>query len=139
MNERAEIYVTIADERLKLVLPGDGWTYPEAKIAKEVSEGMMPTEIEERLLGGDPDAWLAVLRISYMRADKDFPTRLLAEVNILELVQEVTEAATEILKRRPPTKASANGSDALAESGQSEKTEGPSSERTTSEISGTPV
>ena len=139
MADTAEIYVTIANEKLRLVLPGDGWTSDEAKLAKTVSEGMAPVTIEENLMLMDPDAWTAVLRVSYLRANKEFPTAAVADTNLIELMKSVVDAIKEAKKNSPPTSASANGSDVPAESGESEKSEAPSSEPTTSETSGTPA
>jgi hypothetical protein len=138
VNE-AEIYVTIADDRIKLVLPGDGWTSDEAKLAKTVSEGMAPVTIEENLMLMDPDAWLAVLRVSYVRAEKEFPAAAVAGTNMVDLMKSVADAIREAMKDRPPTSRQANGTSAPGEKHEDASLEDSSSERTTSGTSGVPT
>jgi hypothetical protein len=106
-EERAEIYVHVADQRVKLVLPGDGWEYHEAKLAKEVSDGMNPIQIESGLLEMDPDSWMAVLQVSLRRAHMDVSQGDLAKVDLYALMQAVIDKAKEVLEARPT---SPNGS-----------------------------
>lgn len=109
-EERAEIYVNVAGDRLKLVLPGDGWEYHEAKLAKEVSDGMTPVQIENGLLEMDPDAWMAVLQVSLRRAGRDISSSELAKFDVNAVRQAVIDKAQEVLGRRPPTSPKTNGS-----------------------------
>lgn len=109
-NDRAEINVTIGDDTIQLILPGDGWQYDEAKIAKEVSGGMPPAEIERSFFLQDPDAWMAVMRVSYLRAGKDFPSALLRGQDLMAFMREVDAAIEEARRNRPPTNQSQNGS-----------------------------
>jgi hypothetical protein len=92
---------------LKLILPGDGWEYHEAKLAKEVSDGMNPIQIESGLLEMDPDAWMAVLQVSLRRASMDVNQGDLAKVDVYALMQAVIDKAKEVLATRPT---SPNGS-----------------------------
>ena len=119
-EDRPRIWADILGEKIEVILPGQGWTFDEAKHAKSVSEGMTPVQIENVLLEGDPDAWLAVLRISYLRADKEFPRKLGGE-DVLDLVEQVTKSVREASKSIPPTKAST--SDVLADDEKSESAE----------------
>lgn len=122
-TDKTEIYVTIAGERLQLILPGDGWTSDEAKLAKTVSEGMAPVTIEENLMLMDPDAWTAVLRVSYLRAGIEFPAQQVAKADMLDLMKAVADAVKEASKDLPPTKVSGNGdSEPAASSPSSENT-----------------
>jgi hypothetical protein len=109
-DDTTAVFVTIAEERLQLILPGEGWTFEEAKLAKNVSEGMAPVAIEEGLQLADPDAWLAVLRVSYLRAGKDFPAGAIQNEDILQLMQSVLSAVRKAVKGRPPTSPNENGS-----------------------------
>lgn len=138
-EKNVEIWVTIGPDRIQLVLPGDGWTSDEAKLAKRASEGMAPAVIEDNLLLMDPDAWAGVLRVSYMRADKDYPAQAIGNTDLTTLLKALSDQIKEAMKDRPPTSASANGSTALEEKPQPEPTEDPSSESTTSETSGVPT
>lgn len=113
-NDRVEIIVTVLDEKLRLILPGDGWTFDEAKIAKGVSEGMSPKQIEAGLLEGDPDAWMAVLRVSYIRANKEWPAARIQGEDVIGLFNRLLEVSEEALRQRPPT--SRNGSSSGDES-----------------------
>lgn len=117
-NERVKIIVTVLGEELQLILPGDGWTYDECKVAKQVSEGMSPSKIEGGLLEGDPDAWLAVLRVSYIRANKEWPGARIGGEDVIALFNRLLELSEEALRSRPPTNRTTNGSDA---SGASER------------------
>lgn len=122
-TEKTEVHVKILGDEIRLILPGDGWTYEEAKLAKNVSEGMSPGQIEFSLREGDPDAWLAVLRISYKRAGKDFPSaRILGEVAVGEdsIFEQLNEQIEEAMNARPPTKPTENGSAAHVESASTE-------------------
>lgn len=114
-DERVEISVTVLGEKLQLILPGDGWTFDEAKVAKNVSEGMSPKQIEAGLLEGDPDAWLAVLRVSYIRANKEFPSRQIQGEDVIALFNRLLEVSEEAIRSRPPT--NRNGSEAEEPSG----------------------
>lgn len=114
-DERVEISVTVLGEKLQLILPGDGWTFDEAKVAKNVSEGMSPKQIEAGLLEGDPDAWLAVLRVSYIRANKEFPSRQIQGEDVIALFNRLLELSEEAIRSRPPT--NQNGSEAEEPSG----------------------
>lgn len=120
-EEVAKIIVPIAGEDLELILPAHGWTFDEAKLAKEVS-GMTPGEIEVQLMYVDPDAWMAVLRVSYHRAEKDFPAVAIGETDIIELGQVVSELVNKERTQRPPTKASGNGHSASDESSEKPET-----------------
>lgn len=113
-NDRVEIIVTVLDEKLRLILPGDGWTFDEAKVAKNVSEGMSPKQIEAGLMEGDPDAWMAVLRVSYIRANKEWPAARIQGEDVIGLFNRLLEVSEESLRQRPPT--SRNGSSSAAES-----------------------
>jgi hypothetical protein len=113
-TERADVHVTVLGERVRLILPGDGWTFEEAKVAKNVSEGMSPAQIEGSILEGDPDAWLAVLRVSYLRAEKDFPSQMIGGQDVMQLMRSLSDEVREAMKRRPPTSASGNGSSDLS-------------------------
>lgn len=118
MAEKTEIKVTVAGESLELILPGQGWTFEEAKLAKAVSEGMAPVEIEQALQLADPDAWIAVLRVSYMRANKDFPAGRISGEDVLELADAVTDAIRKAVKELPPT--NRNGSESSEPSASTE-------------------
>ena len=102
VQEKPAIYVTVAGEKLELIPPGRGWTFAEAKLAKEVSEGMSVGEIEQGLFAGDPDAWLAILHVSYVRAGKDLPAAAVDATDMKALWEAVTDAMEEAAKL-PPT------------------------------------
>lgn len=124
----AQITVTILGEPLDLILPGMGWTFEEARVGKDVSGGMAPVEIESRLMTGDPDAWFAILRVSYLRARKDFPAEGIEGVDMMELVGAITESVEAYLETIPPTSPSGTGSDDSAETSESEPVAVPDSE-----------
>jgi hypothetical protein len=100
---QAEVFVTLAGERLSLIMPGKGWTFDEALLAKSVTPREWgPVEIEERLWVGDPDAWLAVLHVSYKRAGKPFPDKKIGDVNLSEIAEAVMGAIEEAGGVGPP-------------------------------------
>lgn len=123
VDERVRVRVTLLGEEIELVLPGDGWSFDEAKVAKQVSEGMAPAVIEGNLLVGDPDAWMAVLRVSYMRADREFPAQRLAGEGVLELMKALSDATREAMKQRPPTNPSGSESPDSADTSEPDATE----------------
>lgn len=103
MSDEHQVIIKVVGDPIRLVLPGDGWTFGEALLAKELS-GLTPVEIEERLLfASDPEAWLAVLQVSYKRAGREFPAAEIDDFNMADLAQAVTEAMNKVAKR-PPTK-----------------------------------
>ena len=111
-----EIWATVGSDKVRIVMPST-WTFEEGKLAKNVSEGMTPVAIEGSLLEGDPDAWLAVLRVSYLRADKEFPRRIAGQ-EIFDLVKQVTTAIRKASAAVPPTKVNGSGElEGAAESG----------------------
>lgn len=111
-QEKPQIFVTIAGERIEVIPPGRGWTFAEAKLAKDVSEGMAVGVIEAELFRGDPDAWMAVLHVSYMRAEKEFPAAEIDKTDITALWEAVTNSMEEAAEKLPPT--SENGNDSPA-------------------------
>jgi hypothetical protein len=101
--ERPDIFITVAGTRLRLVVPADGWTFEEARIAKQVSGGMTPAGIEEGMWEQDPDAWLAVLRVSFVRAGiEEFPTNQISSMDLGQLTKDIRDAAREAAKTLPP-------------------------------------
>lgn len=109
--DRVELYLKMFDtdeEKLKIILPGDGWTFEEARIAKGISDGMAPAEIEGAMWAGDPDAWLAVLRVSYLRAEREFPTHQIQNLDVMQLMKTLQNEAREAAKGLPPTHANGN-------------------------------
>jgi hypothetical protein len=111
-NEPSGFYVKLAGERIRLV-PVLEWTFEESLNGMEYASGMAPLEIADRLMVADPRAWLAVLRISYARAEKEFPAKAINASVLFELVEQLDEAmkATED-DAGPPS--SATGSEASA-------------------------
>jgi hypothetical protein len=120
-TSKPELWVKIAGERIQLVIPGMGWTFEEADAAMAVSGGLAPVEIETRLLVTDPRAWRAVLRVSFMRARKEYPAEAVDEQDIIELGNVVTEAILAELQKLPPTNQSGNESSDPAESSELEE------------------
>lgn len=127
-NDQVEITVEVLGEKLKVILPGMGWTFEEAILAKSASGGLPTTAIEAGLWAGDPDAWLAVLRVSYLRAGREFPARELQDVKMLELVDAITEKVEEAGAKRPPTSPSGSEPSGPDEPTENEPPEAPSSE-----------
>lgn len=124
-EDRVQIFVPIGEDQIELILPGDGWEYDEAKLAKSVSEGMTPAQIERAFFEQDPDAWMAVMRVSYLRAGKDFPTTLVREQNLMEFMRAVDSAIEEARRNRPPTSQSSNGSTASEQSSETVEDDSP--------------
>jgi hypothetical protein len=104
----AKIYAELPGGKIELILPGIGWTFDEALLAKTATGGLAVVEIEERLYVGDPDAWLAVLRISYQRAGVDFPEEEIGEVDLSELAKSIWKAL-QVAKSPPPKRATRSG------------------------------
>ena len=114
---RPKVYAVIGDERVEIILPGD-MGYDEAKMAKNISGDMSPAEIEDKLMEADPDAWHAVLRVSFMRVDKPFPAKDWAVTNVASMVRNLAEAMRKAARDVPPTSPGAND-----EPGSEQKTE----------------
>jgi len=113
--QKAELWATVAGEKLQLIIPGMGWSFAEARAAKDISRGMAPVEIESRLFVTDSDAWMAVLLVSFMRAGKDFPRSEIENEDVIVLGEIITEKVLEELQKLPPTSPSSSGSDDAAE------------------------
>ena len=130
-DDRVQINVTILGHEIRLILPGDGWTYEEAKLAKNVSEGMSPGQIEDVLMQADPDAWLAVLRISFRRAGVDFPSaRIMGEVAVGQdsIFEQLTDQIEAAMRSRPPTNPKPSDSVERSSFGEVSEPDSPSSE-----------
>jgi len=138
-TNEVKIRIKIDDEELELILPGMGWTYEEAKLAKQVSDGMTPLQVEAGIFEMDPDAWMAVLRVSYARAGSDFPGIAALSTNLVELTDAVTEAIEEVARSRPPTRERPNGSDPREGLPESDTPPAQSSETTIPETGGSPL
>lgn len=104
-EEKFEIIVTLFGQPLTLVLPAK-WNFTEGKIAKD-NHGLLPVQVEAGIFSGDPDAYMAVLEVSYRRAGRDFPAEAIGEMNIFELVDAITEKVNAL---RPPTEPSGSDS-----------------------------
>lgn len=128
MTSETEPLITVTiegDEPIRLILPGDEWTYEEAIVAQEIS-GMAPVEIEDRLAVADPRAGMAILRVSYMRAGRDFPQTGIARSNVMNIVQAIAEAAKRARAEVPPTSPTASENSELVAGSESDSSEGPS-------------
>jgi hypothetical protein len=127
-DDKLEIIATILGEKLRLILPTMGWTFNEAIIASDATGGLGTDEILDRIMAGDPRAWLAVLRVSYMRAGRDFPAEEIGSVSMAELSSALNRKIETILGEveGPPTSPSGNGLSAQAEPSESEPANEPS-------------
>jgi hypothetical protein len=112
-NEAAGVYVKLAGERIRIV-PVLEWTFDEADVGMALTEGMAPLEIADRLMVADPKAWRAVLRISYTRAEKEFPEKAINASVLFELVEQLDAAMKEAAERDADPPTSANGNEASA-------------------------
>lgn len=124
-----EVTVTIAGEQVRLVFPSE-WTFAEAKLGKAVSEGLAPDEITDRLMVGDPDAGLAILRVSYNRAGLEWPQNAIMDEGVALVGQAIGEAERKLRQRRPPTSPTPSGSESTPAKHVSESSEAPSLETT---------
>lgn len=122
-EEEAQIIVTLFGQPLTLVLPGK-WSFTDARIVKE-TYGILAVGAEAGLFSGDPDAYLAVLHISYRRAGREFPAEALGEMNLFDLIDSVTEALNKLREELPPTPPSGNDSTQRDEPSSSEPKEEP--------------
>lgn len=113
-----EFYFTVLGERWKACVPAHGWTYDEARLAKRVTadpesgqQGMSPLEIGQRFLLGDPDAVMAIIRVTLKRAGRVLSTSDLVElgtINLDELATALNEAIqTRLNAGNPPPPAEA--------------------------------
>ena len=130
MSDNPPIVVEIGGEKLDVILPGygDGWTFDEAMLAKTVSDGLSPVEIEQRTMVGDPQAWMAVLQVSYLRAGRDYPAAVIRDTNIFPLIDAVADAMQEVVDEGTPTSPPKSGGGSET---KTEPTGDRSSEKTT--------
>jgi hypothetical protein len=129
----AAIVVTLLGERLELLMPGQGWTYTEAKLAKNISDGMTPVEIGTKFFEGDPDATMAIIRVTFHRAGRTLAKSELDQLADLDLealgrdVLAAIEAAQE--KAAHPSTPAGAGSDSTSPDGPSTSTGNDSGEK----------
>jgi hypothetical protein len=135
------IYVTLFGERYELLLPGQGWSYTEAKLAKAVSDGMAPGQIGQAFLDSDPDATMAIIRVTLHRAGRKLtPAEVaeLAELNLEDIGQAIVDALNAAGEEDPTSPASAGESGPSTSSGNGSP-ETPSESSVGNGISGDPV
>jgi hypothetical protein len=130
------VTVLIGDSNIDLALPGT-WNFEEAKLAKRVSAdpdigqaGYTPAQVEAGLRSGDPDAWLALLRVSYMRQGDDWPGNSILNEVVGEVIDKYNDAIREAAREEeeeagalpptPPQPSSEPGPDAEPPSGSAE-------------------
>jgi hypothetical protein len=121
-DDKLEIIATILGEKLKIILATMGWSFDEAIVAADATGGLGTDEIHDRCMAGDPRAWLAVLRVSYMRAGREFPAEEIGKENMKALTDSFYAKIEEIMggAEAPPTSPSGNGSSAPTEPSESE-------------------
>jgi hypothetical protein len=90
------------EQEIKLHLPVD-WNFEEAMAAKEMAGGMLPDEVSMGMMQGDPAAWLAILRVSYLHDGREFPSKRIMGENVAELTKQLSEAMREAAKGAPFT------------------------------------
>jgi len=94
-------------------------TLDELTMAKDVSRGMSPIEIEARMWEGDPDVWKALITVSAQRAGLDLAHDAIGGISLLEAVNGVLEARAAELERQAQEAAEqsppAEAADAAAE------------------------
>lgn len=117
------IVVEVLGRPLELILPGQGWTIDESRLAKRASNGMSPAKIEEGLGESDPDAWTGLLTVAFSRAGRTVTPQQLGNLDVLALAEAVMDTVNRKLeedaKLPPSIPANGNGnSEADADAGK---------------------
>lgn len=105
MSDSLEVNFTVLGETHRAIFPADGWTYAEAKLAKQLTadpdvgqRGMTPPEIAAGFIQGDPDCVMAIIRVTLERAGRKLTAREAAELSSINIEEIVTAAADAISK-----------------------------------------